>query len=128
MVYIFHRQTQLELVQKIEKFRIFELPTGSQIESDFNTKTADELAILYPFYGLNPKHWKHVTDGLGLTNVLPTASYEGYTPYKMKYQLATPVVTQLEPQPVPAYYPTTIIEQDGQIKGTITVTAKVMDS
>jgi hypothetical protein len=29
--------------------RIFELPTGSEIESDFNTMTADQLAIKYPY-------------------------------------------------------------------------------
>ena len=29
--------------------RIFELPTGSQIESDFTNLTADQLNTLYPF-------------------------------------------------------------------------------
>jgi hypothetical protein len=40
--------------------------------------------------GVSTKHWKKITDGTGLTNVLPTASYTGFTPYKMIYQLATP--------------------------------------
>jgi hypothetical protein len=29
--------------------RVFELPTGSQIEADFDTLTADQLNALYPF-------------------------------------------------------------------------------
>lgn len=33
---------------KTKDFRIFELPTGSQIESDFTNLTADQLAIKYP--------------------------------------------------------------------------------
>lgn len=92
--------------------RIFELPTGSQIETDFNTLTADQLVAKYTFNGLCVKNWKHVTDGLGQTSVLPTVSYDGYTPYKMLYQLAEPQEIQLEPTPVPTYYPTTIIETD----------------
>ena len=34
---------------KLRDIRIFELPTGSQIESDFNTLTADQLAEKYPY-------------------------------------------------------------------------------
>lgn len=30
-------------------YRLFELPTGSEIETDFNTMTADQLAIKYPY-------------------------------------------------------------------------------
>src|SRR5690606_9978384 len=33
----------------IKDIRIFELPAGSEIENDFETMTADELAIKYPF-------------------------------------------------------------------------------
>jgi hypothetical protein len=80
---------------KLKDIRVFELPVGSQIESDFNTLTVDQLAAKYLFYGLNPKNWKKVTDGTGLTATLPTASYAGYTPYKMIYQLATPVETDI---------------------------------
>lgn len=75
---------------KAKDFRVLELPTGSQIEADFNTKTADELLTLYPFQGLCLPNWKHITDGLGQTATLPTATYVGYTPYKMMYQLASP--------------------------------------
>lgn len=32
----------------LSDIRVFELPTGSQIESDFDTLTADELDVLYP--------------------------------------------------------------------------------
>jgi len=33
---------------KIVNFRVFELPTGSQIEADFTNLTADQLAVKYP--------------------------------------------------------------------------------
>ena len=36
-------------VIKIKDIRVFELPAGSQIESDFNTLTADQLAVKYPY-------------------------------------------------------------------------------
>lgn len=80
---------------KLEKFRIYELPTGSTIEADFTSLTADELAIKYPFDGLNVKNWEHLvgTDAekaASRTSTLPTASYTGYTPYKMMYELAVP--------------------------------------
>ena len=34
---------------KLRDIRIFELPTGSEIESDFTNLTADELAVKYPY-------------------------------------------------------------------------------
>jgi hypothetical protein len=76
---------------KIKDIRIFELPTGSVIEADFTNLTADQLAAKYTFNGLCPKNWKKITDGTSQTAVLPTATYAGYTPYKMCYQLAQPV-------------------------------------
>lgn len=115
---------------KFKDIRIFELPTGSQIEADFTNLTADQLAAKYTFNGLCVKHWKKVTDGTGLTSTLPTASYEGYTPYKMIYQLATPVVTQFtEPGVIPAYYPTTVLETDAPdyCKPAITAAVKSID-
>jgi hypothetical protein len=36
-------------VKLAPNIRIYELPTGSEIESDFNTMTADQLAIKYPY-------------------------------------------------------------------------------
>jgi hypothetical protein len=39
----------LGLKIKLKDIRIFELPTGSQIETDFNTLTADQLAQKYPY-------------------------------------------------------------------------------
>lgn len=36
-------------VVKIKDVRLYELPTGSQIESDFTNLTADQLALLYPY-------------------------------------------------------------------------------
>lgn len=77
----------------IKDVRVFELPAGSQIEADFNTLTADQLATKYPFYGLGTKYWKKITDGTGLTSTSPNASYAGYTPYKMRYPLTTPIIS-----------------------------------
>ena len=34
---------------KLRDIRMFELPAGSQIEADFNTMTADQLAAAYPY-------------------------------------------------------------------------------
>lgn len=34
---------------KLSNIRVFELPTGSEIESDFTNLTADQLAIKYPY-------------------------------------------------------------------------------
>jgi hypothetical protein len=34
---------------KIKDLRLFELPTGSQIESDFTNLTADQLTAIYPY-------------------------------------------------------------------------------
>jgi len=34
---------------KLKDIRVFELPTGSEIETDFNTMTADQLAQKYPY-------------------------------------------------------------------------------
>ncbi|MBZ9608625.1 phage baseplate upper protein [Clostridium estertheticum] len=76
---------------KLKDIRIFELPTGSQIETNFNTLTADQLTEKYKFYGLNPKNWKRVINPIGVTSTLPTAPFEGYTPYKMLYKLANPI-------------------------------------
>lgn len=113
---------------KLKDIRIFELPVGSQIETDFNTLTADQLVAKYTFNGLCAKNWKKVTDGTGQTATLPTASYSGYTPYKMLYQLATPVVTQLTPQPLPSYYPSTVVETDSTVAiPVLTGTVKVED-
>lgn len=113
---------------KLKDIRIFELPAGSQIEADFTNLTADQLAAKYTFNGLCPKNWKHVTDGLGQTAVLPTATYDGYTPYKMIYQLATPVEEQFDSSQLETYYPTTFIETDCvEVIPTLTATAKVID-
>lgn len=34
---------------KMKDFRLFELPTGSEIETDFTNLTADQLAVKYPY-------------------------------------------------------------------------------
>lgn len=90
---------------KLKDIRLFELPTGSQIETDFNTLTADQITAKYMFYGLNPKNWKSVVDGSGLTSVLPVAQAPNYTPYKMLYQLATPTIELVDTIGVDGYLP-----------------------
>ena len=115
---------------KIKDIRIFELPAGSQIETDFNNLSADELSAKYTFNGLCIKHWKKVTDGTGLTSTLPTASYAGYTPYKMIYQLATPEISYLTPKAtIPLYDTNTIVETDtpSDCKADVTVGYKLKD-
>ena len=112
----------------IKDLRIFELPTGSQIEADFTNLSADELSAKYTFNGLCVKHWKKVTDGTGLTSTLPTASYEGYTPYRMIYQLATPEISYLTPKTaIPLYDTNTIVETNtlADCKADVTVGYKL---
>jgi len=120
---------------KLKDIRIYELPTGSQIEADFTNLTADELAIKYPFDGLNVKHWKKLVGTEAeiqnsITPTLPTASYEGFTPYKMIYELAEPIEEQHTPGILPTYYPTTVIEIDNHSPASIEeaeVKVKVQD-
>jgi len=114
---------------KLKNIRIFELPSGSQIKTDFANLTADQLVAKYTFNGLCVKNWKKITDGTGQTATLPTASYEGYTPYKMLYQLATPVETQLTPNPIQTFYPNTVIETDATIaQPTMDIAVRVEDA
>lgn len=42
-------------------------------------------------YVSGTKYWKKITDGTGITSTCPTASYAGFTPYMLHYQLANPV-------------------------------------
>lgn len=113
---------------KLKDIRIFELPTGSQIEADFTNLTADQLSAKYTFNGLCLKNWKKVTDGTGLTSTLPTATYAGYTPYKMIYQLATPEISYLTPKTaIPLYDTNTIVETNtlADCKADVTVGYKL---
>ena len=113
----------------VDSYRIFELPSGSQIETDFTNLTADQLAAKYTFNGLCVKNWQHVTDGLGQTATLPTASYTGYTPYRMLYQLATPTTTTQTAKVMPTYRDETVVETDADAwcQPTISATVKSMD-
>ena len=60
-------------------------------------------------------------------NAWLAAQYAAGTPVTVYYQLATPVVTYLDPATVPTFYPYTRIEQDGAVKGVIEATVKVME-
>lgn len=86
-------------------FRLFS--TGlyistSDTDSGFTeamTPSADEIKAYFHGFKLcssdgsayvsGTKYWKKITDGTGITSTLPTASYTGYAPYKLQYQLAT---------------------------------------
>jgi hypothetical protein len=46
---LFIRTNANDVEVKIKDLRAFELPTGSEIENDFNTMTADQLNAKYPF-------------------------------------------------------------------------------
>jgi hypothetical protein len=68
-------------------------------------------------YTSGTKHWKKLVGTeaeiqASITSTLPTASYEGFTPYKMSYELAEPIEEQYTPVTLPTYYPTTVIEID----------------
>ena len=52
--------------------------------------------------------------------------YAAGTPITVFYQLEMPIVTQLTPEAIKTYYPSTIIEQDGEVLGTIEATVKVI--
>ncbi|HOD02925.1 MAG TPA: hypothetical protein PKN28_06320, partial [Clostridiales bacterium] len=115
---------------KLRDIRIYELPSGSQIEADFTNLTADELAIKYPFDGLNVKHWKKLVGTeaeiqASITSTLPTASYEGFTPYKMIYELAEPIEEQHDPVTLPTYYPTTVVTTTNNTPAELATTATV---
>ncbi|WP_214659095.1 hypothetical protein [Candidatus Formimonas warabiya] len=53
-----------------------------------------------PWDGIQTKSWKKITDGTGITSVLPTASYTGYLPYRVFCQLVNPIITHFQPQPL----------------------------
>ena len=100
---------------KFKDIRLFELPPGSQIETDFNTLTPDQLSAKYLFYGLNPKNWKSVVDGSGQTATLPTTQAPNYTPYKMLYQLATPTTEAVTTTAINGYNNGTIALDGGPV-------------
>ncbi len=54
-------------------------------------------------YVSGTKYWKHVIDGTGITNILPTVSYSGYTPYKLLYKLPNSLTTKLAIPPITCY-------------------------
>ena len=75
-------------------------------------------------------HWKKLVGteaeiAASLTSTLPTASYDGFTPYRMIYELAEPTIEQHEPATLPTYYPTTVIEMQNETPATATITATV---
>jgi hypothetical protein len=65
-------------------------------------------------------------DALGF-KVWLVEQYAKGTPVTVYYQLAEPITAYLDPVTVPTFPGTTVIEQDGEVKGMITATTKVMD-
>jgi hypothetical protein len=69
--------------------------------------------------GVATKYWKKITDGTGITSTLPTASYSGYTPYKMCYQLATPTEETIEDiLPLSSYPSGSMVVDSGLVNAT----------
>lgn len=115
---------------EVRNVRVYVLPAGSQIEADFTNLTADELAIKYPFDGLNVKHWKKLVGTeaeiqASITSTLPTASYAGFTPYKMIYELDEPIEEQHTPVTLPTHYPTTVITTTNDTPAELETTTSV---
>lgn len=81
-------------------------------------------------YESGTKHWKKLVGTeaeiqASITSTLPTASYEGFTPYKMIYELAEPIEEQHDPVTLPTYYPTTVITTTNDTPAELTTTATV---
>jgi hypothetical protein len=81
-------------------------------------------------YESGTKHWKKLVGTeadiqASITSTLPTASYEGFTPYKMIYELAEPIEEQHDPVALPTYYPTTVITTTNDTPAELTTTATV---
>ena len=102
-------------------------PTPAEIKAYFYGWRMCNADGSSPYTG-GTKNWQHVTDGKGQTATLPTASYAGYTPYKLLYQLATPVTTTQEAKVMPTYRDETVIETDADTwcQPTISASVKVM--
>ena len=84
------------------------------------------------FYNSNTFHFLKFPKSMGIVDVTTFKSYlatqyANGIPVTVYYQLATPITTTLTPTEIPTYYPTTVIEQDGAVKGTIEATCKVME-
>lgn len=58
---------------KLKDIRVYELPAGSQIETDFNTLTADQLAVKYPFYSGIQSVGGYA--GFQATNLIPNSNF-----------------------------------------------------
>jgi hypothetical protein len=69
-------------------------PSDSEIKAYFYGWKMCNNDGTSPYSGSGTKYWKRIMDGTGLTSTLPTASYSGYTPYKLIYKLATPIITE----------------------------------
>jgi hypothetical protein len=81
-------------------------------------------------YTSGTKHWKKLVGTeaeiqASITSTLPTASYEGFTPYKMSYELAEPIEEQHTPATLPTYYPSTVITTTNDTPAELTTTATV---
>lgn len=60
---------------------------------DASTYNGSEPNAVYN--GIGTKRWVRITDKVTAATTVPTASYTGYTPYKLTYQLSTPVFEEI---------------------------------
>jgi hypothetical protein len=70
-------------------------PSVSEIQAYFHGWKMCNSDGTSPYNDSGTKYWKKLTDGTGLTSTLPTSTYSDFTPYKMIYQLAASIITEL---------------------------------
>ncbi|MGZ7442763.1 hypothetical protein [Paenibacillus sp. TH7-28] len=67
-------------------------PTQDEIKAYFwGWRMRQEDTIDQP-YTSGKKYWRRITDNEGVTDILPTSSYLGFTPYQLLYRLAKATV------------------------------------
>ena len=69
--------------------------------------------------GVATKYWKSVVDGTGITAILPTSQVANYTPYKMLYQLATPIIETVATTPITRFTPGSLTVDAGTVAPTV---------
>ena len=105
-------------------------PTSDEIKAYFYGWKICNADGTIPYTDGGTKYWKKLVGTEAeiqnsITPTLPTASYAGYTPYKMIYELAEPIEEQYTPVTLPTYYPTTVIEVTNNTPADMDVSATV---
>lgn len=92
---------QFSIISSDRNLRIT-IPNSDSGWGDNYTPTADEIKAYFngwkmhdgtgaPYNGSGTKTWRRITDGGGDTTTLPKYPVDGYTPYRLLYQLASAV-------------------------------------